>query len=149
MSTDPNSFLMAAGTRSFKFDSAGVTAKGTIVSLEMQQQRDIKNSLPKFWDDAKTQPMMQLRIVLQTDERDGEDDDGQRAIYVKGNMQQAVRDAVKTAGASQIEEGGTLAVQYVKDGVPTNVGFNPPKEYRAQYAAPEKQPVGVPVADLI
>lgn len=149
MNADPNSFLMAAGTRSFKFDAPGATTKGTIVSLEMQQQRDIKNNQPKFWDDAKTQPMMQLRIVLQTDERDGEDDDGQRAIYVKGNMQQAVRDAVKAAGATQIEEGGTLAVQYVKDGTATTVGFNPPKEYRAQYAPPVKQPAAVAVADLI
>lgn len=147
--SDPTAFLMSSGSKSFKFDQHGATVKGTILSLDMQQQRDIKTGQPKYWDDAKAQPMMQLRVVLQTDERDNDDDDGQRAIYVKGNMQQAVRDAVKTAGADTIEVGGTLAVQYVKDGVATTVGFNPPKEYAAQYKPPVSQPAAVAVADLI
>lgn len=150
MSADPTSFLMASGTKAFKFDEIGATAKGTIVSLEMQQQRDIKDNTPKWWDDAKTQPMMQLRVVLQTDERDGEDDDGHRALYVRGNMQQAVRDAIKAAGATTIEEGGTLAVQYTGNGTASKPGFNPPKEYRSQYAPPVAQPAtAVAVADLI
>lgn len=146
-SSDPNAFLMNAGTKSFKFDQHGATVKGPIVSLDMQQQRDIKSGQPKYWDEAKAQPMMQLKVVLQTDERDGEDDDGQRAIYVKGQMQQAVRDAIKVAGAMTIEEGGTLAVKYVKDGVATTVGFNPPKEYAAQYKPPVA--AAVAVTDLI
>lgn len=147
--SDATSFLMNAGTKSFKFDQHGAVAKGTVVSLEMQQQRDIKSGQPKWWDDAKTQPMMQLRVVLETEERDGEDDDGHRAIYVKGQMQAAVRDAIKAAGATTIEEGGTLAVQYVKDGTATTIGFNPPKEYAAQYKPPANQPAVVAVADLI
>lgn len=147
--SDPNDFLMTSGTRSYKFDTLNATAKGTIVSLDMQQQRDIKNGQPKYWDEAKTQPMMQLRIVLQTDERDGDDDNGQRAIYVKGNMQQAVRDAIKAAGAEKIEEGGTLAVQYYANGQATTVGFNPPKLYKAQYKPPVSEAGSVAVADLI
>lgn len=148
--SDPNDFLMASGIKSFKFERVNATAKGTIVSLEMQQQRDIKNGQPKFWDDQKTQPMMQLRIVLATDERDSEDDTGHRAIYVKGNMQQAVRDAIKAAGAEKIEEGGTLAVQYTGNGQATTVGFNPPKLYKAQYKAPAASPVSaVAVDDLL
>lgn len=147
--SDPNDFLMASGTKSFKFDTINATAKGTIVSLDMQQQRDIKTGQPKFWDDQKTQPMMQLRVVLATDEHDGEDDNGHRAIYVKGNMQQAVRDAIKAAGAEKIEEGGTLAVQYYDNGQATTVGFNPPKLYKAQYKPPSVTPAAVAVADLI
>lgn len=147
--SDPNDFLMASGTRSFKFDAINATAKGTIVSLDMQQQRDIKTGQPKWWDDQKTQPMMQLRVVLATDERDGDDDNGHRAIYVKGNMQQAVRDAIKAAGAEKIEEGGTLAVQYHADGQATTVGFNPPKLYKAQYKPPSVTPAAVAVDDLL
>lgn len=147
--SDPNDFLMASGTRSFKFDTLNATAKGTIVSLDMQQQRDIKTGQPKFWDDQKTQPMMQLRVVLATEERDGDDDNGQRAIYVKGNMQQAVRDAIKATGADKIEEGGTLAVQYYDNGQATTVGFNPPKLYKAQYKPPSVTPAAVAVDDLI
>lgn len=147
--TDPNAFLMSAGVKPFKFEKHGDTVKGTIVSLEMQQQRDIKDNSLKWWDDAKTQPMMQLRIVLATDHRDDDDDDGQRAIYVKGNMQQAVRDAIKAAGATTIQEAGTLAVQYTKDGTASKPGFNPPKEYRAQYQPPPATPTAVAVDDLI
>lgn len=149
MTTDPNAFLMSSGIKSFKFEQVNATAKGPILSLEMQQQRDIKDNTPKWWDDAKSQPMMQLRVVLKTDERDGDDDDGARAIYVRGQMQQAVRDAVKAAGANVIEEGGILAVQYTGNGTASKPGFNPPKEYRAQYAPPVNQPAAVAVADLI
>ena len=147
--SDPNDFLMASGIKSFKFEQVNDTAKGIIVSLEMQQQRDIKTGQPKFWDDQKTQPMMQLRIVLATDEHDSDDDNGHRAIYVKGNMQQAVRDAIKAAGAEKIEEGGTLAVQYTGNGHATTVGFNPPKLYKAQYKPPSVTPAAVAVDDLL
>lgn len=134
--TDPNSFLMSTGTKSFKFDEVGKTVKGSVLSLDVQQQRDLKTQEPKFWDKEKTQPMMQLRIVLQTDAREDDNDDGQRAVYAKGNMQNAIREAIKAAGKDKIEVGGTLAVKYEKDGKSETVGFNPPKEYKAQYAAP-------------
>lgn len=147
--SDANDFLMGAGIKSFKFTNHGDTVKGQILSLDMQQQRDIKTGQPKFWDDQKAQPMMQLRIVLQTDEHDGDDDNGQRAIYVKGNMQQAVRDAIKAAGAEKIEEGGILAVQYTSDGQATNTAFNPPKIYKAQYKQPSVTPAAVAVDDLL
>lgn len=147
--TDANAFLLASGIRSHKFDTIGSTAKGTIESLDMQQQRSIDDGAPLYWDDAKTQPKMQLRIVLVTDDRDGEDDDGRRAIYVRGQMQQAVRDAIKAAGADKIEEGGTLAVQYTADGEPPKRGMNAPKIYKAQYKTPSVTPAAVAVDDLL
>lgn len=146
--TDPNSFLMSSGTKSFKFDTIGATAKGTIVSLDMQQQRSMAGD-PLYWDDAKTQPKMQLRIVLDTGIIEEPDDDGQRAIYVKGNMQQAVRDAIKAAGVDKIEEGGTLAVQYTGDGNAPKTGLNKPKLYKAQYKQPSVTPTAVAVDDLL
>jgi hypothetical protein len=87
--TDAQSFLMGTGVKSFKFDEVGKTVKGTVLSLDLQQQRDLKTKEPKFWDKEKEQPMMQLRIVLQTDAREDDNDDGQRAVYAKGNMQNA------------------------------------------------------------
>ena len=147
--TDVNRFLMSSGTKSHKFDPVGSTIKGTIESAEIQQQRSIDNGDPLYWDDAKTQPKNQVRIVLQTDERDGEDDDGRRAIYVKGQMQNAVRDAVIAAGVDKLEEGGTLAVQYYADGEPPKKGMNAPKQYKAQYRPPEVTPAAVAVDDLI
>lgn len=147
--TDPNTFLLASGVPSFKFTTIGATAKGIIESLDMQQQNDFESGAPLWWDENKTQPKMQLRIVLATDEHDGEDDDGRRAIYVKGEMQKAVRDAIKAAGADKIEEGGTLAVQYHADGEPPKKGMNKPKLYKAQYKQPSITPSAVAVDDLL
>jgi hypothetical protein len=132
--TDPNDFLLSSGVPSFKFDKHGDTAKGQVISLDMQQQRDFTTQAPMTWDDGR--PRQQLRIVLATDTRDGDNDNGHRAIYVKGNMQAAVRDAVKAADASKIEVGGTLAVRYAGDGEPPKRGLNPPKEYKAKYEPP-------------
>lgn len=145
---DPNDFLLAGGVPSFKFDSIGAVAKGPIVSLDMQQQRDFTSGDPQWWDDAKTQPKMQLRIVLATDQHDGDQDNGHRAIYVKGQMQQAVRDAIKKAGAQKIEVGGTLAVKYDSDGEPPKPKLNAPKLYVAKYEPPTATTTAVDADDL-
>lgn len=145
--TNPNDFLMGGGVKSFKFETTGQVAKGPILELAMQQQRDFKTSVPKFWDDGN--PMMQLRVVIQTDEREpGTDDDGQRALYLKGEAQKAVRDAIRTAGAKQIEVGGTLALQYIGDGEARG-NLNPPKLFKAEYKAPVAQPQAVSADSLI
>jgi hypothetical protein len=144
--TDPNDFLLSTGIPSFKFETHGDTARGTIVSLDMQQQRDFNTGLPVSWDDGK--PKMQLRIVLETELRDNDQDNGQRAIYVKGQLQQAVRDAIKTAGAQKIEVGGTLAVRYDSDGEPPKKGLNAPKQYRAKYEPPSPGITAVDADDI-
>ena len=144
----PNDFLMGGGVPSFKFDEVGKTAKGPILSLDMQQQKDFSTGKPKFWDNTG-EPMMQLRVVLQTDERDPSitDDDGQRALYLKGESQKAVRDAVREAGARSIDVGGTLTLKYTGDGEPAAKGLNPPKLFKAKYVAPA--PSSVDADDLI
>lgn len=147
--TDANAFLMSSGTTSFKFDVIGTTCKGTIESLEMMQQRSIDDGSLAFWDEAKTQPKMQLRIVVETDERDGDDDDGRRAVYAKGEMQKAIRDAIKAAGCDKIEEGGTLAVQFYAEGDAPKRGMNKPKLYKAQYKPPSVTPAAIGADDLL
>lgn len=147
--TDANAFLMSSGTKSFKFDVIGKTAKGIIETLDLQQQRSIDDGAPLFWDDAKMQPKMQVKIVLETEERDSEDDDGRRAVYAKGQMQNAIRDAVIAAGVDKLEEGGTLAIQYHDDGEPPKRGMNAPKLYKAQYKPPTITPAAVAVDDLL
>jgi hypothetical protein len=146
--TDPNDFLLASGVPSFKFDTIGTTAKGQIISLDMMQQKDFTSGALLTWEDGR--PKMQLRIVLATDQRDPEinDDNGHRAIYIRGQAQQAVRDAIKAAGASKIEVGGTLAVRYDSDGEPPKKGLNAPKQYKAKYEAPAAQTTAVDPEDL-
>jgi hypothetical protein len=133
---DANEFLLAGGVTSAKFETAGTTVSGTICrDPEVQQQREIDSGKPKFWDDGN--PRKQIVIHLQTAGRDPEleDDDGVRAIYVRGNMLRAVREAVRKAGG-KLETGGVLTVTYTGDGERKAAGFNPPKLYTASYTPP-------------
>lgn len=144
--TDPNDFLLSSGVPSFKFTNHGDTVKGPIVTLDMQQQRKFDTQELMVWDDGR--PRMQLRSVLATDAHDDDDDNGHRAIYIKGNMQAAVRDAVKAAGATKIEVGGILTVRYTGDGPPPKKGLNAPKEFKAKYEPPTAATTAVDADDL-
>jgi hypothetical protein len=134
---DPNAFLMGGGAKSAKFDNEGDKVVGTILDMQVKQQTDIKTGSPRTWDNGD--PMMQLVVTLQTDARDDEDDDGQRTLYVKGQMQRAVQDAVRKAGARGLAEGGRLGVKFVSTAEPKQRGFNGAKQYAAQYEAPVVQ----------
>jgi hypothetical protein len=130
-------FLMGGGVPSAKFPDIGTTVTGVITHIaEPQQQRDFASGAPKTWDDGS--PMMQLPVHLLTEQRDPDiaDDEGLRAIYIKGGLVKAVRDAVRQAGGKGLEVGGTLTVTYARDGVAKQRGFNPPKEYDVTYASP-------------
>lgn len=128
-------FLMGGGgAPSAKFDTRGVTVAGRITEPPaVQQQRDIQTGEKKFWNDGN--PMMQLVVTVQTDRRDPgvPDDDGRRRLFVKGQMKQAIQDAVKLSGARSLEVGGHLSVTYTHDGEAKQRGFSPPKQYRAEY----------------
>lgn len=150
-----NDFLMGGGgAPSAKFSAIGTSYSGRITEQPtVEQQRDFTTGNPKFWDDGN--PMMQLVVTIQTDQRDPsvEDDSGKRRLYVKGQLKSAVQDAVRAAGARGLEVGGTLTVTYTHDGQPKKAGFNPPKMFRAEYVAaavtelhapePQQVPAGV------
>lgn len=149
MSIDPNDILLGGGIQAAKFPTVGTVVKGTVVRSEAAQQTEFGTNKLKVYDDGK--PMMQVVITLQTDERDGVDDDGQRKLYVRGQMLSAVRDALKAAGA-KLELGGSLAVKYESDKASEKAGFNAAKQYVAQYQAPVGEPVpagGVAADDLL
>ncbi len=87
-----------------------------------------------WWDDAKTQPVMQTRIV-------GRAGDGiEYAIYPKAGsrMAKAITKAIIAAGEDDIEEGSRLRVKFSRYGEGKNPA-NPPKEYEAHYTAPQPQ----------
>ncbi|WP_192809767.1 hypothetical protein [Actinomadura rudentiformis] len=135
--TTPDQFLMSGGVTSAKFPAVGTTVTGTITTEpEVRQQTDIQTGTPKTWGDGS--PRMQLVVILATSERDPEipDDDGERAVYIKANMQKAVRDAVRKAGANGLAVGGTLSITYSGDGQAKGAGFNPPKLFTAAYQPP-------------
>lgn len=132
---DDLSNFFSGGVPAFQFKNHGDKAKGEIVSAELQQQRHIDTGTPLTWDDGS--PRMQCKVILATTEHDPNraDDNGHRALYVKGKMQQAVAEALRKSGAKSLEIGGTLAVEYHDDGEPTKRGFNAPKLYKAAFKA--------------
>lgn len=142
--TNPTDFLLGGGTKSAKFDRIGDEVSGTIASPpEVRQQTDMTTGKPKVWDNGD--PVMQLVVRLQTDQRDpaDPDDDGVRAVYVKGSkkpesksLHAAVAGAVRASGAKSLEVGGRLTVRFVGEGVAERRGFNPPKHYEATYVPP-------------
>lgn len=134
--TDANALLMGSSIPSATFPEAGTEHKGVILGFDSVQAKNFKTQKPEFWDDGN--PKMQVRITLQTDERDpeAESDNGVRRLYVSSKgMREAIAAAVKKTGASGLAVGGKLAVQYTRDGQSEN-GLNPPKMYAAFYQPP-------------
>lgn len=131
-------FLKSGGSKSAKFDNPGDVCKGTVVAAEVRQQTEFGTGVPRTYDDGN--PMMQLVVTLQTDQREDDEDDGRRNVYVKGAKKDpqsgtgALIAALTAAGATDLAEGGTLAVQFTGYGVATR--GNPPRQWRMEYQPP-------------
>jgi hypothetical protein len=151
--TDPNAFLMGGACPSAKFPTPpkngkpGTTVAGTIESFSIAQQTEIGTMKPLYWDNGDKK--MQLVVTLQTEERDDQikDDDGRRRLFATGGkatnragdawtMMVAIRNAIKAANATGLEEGGWLSVAWADEGEQTRGGFNKPKLYKAAYKPP-------------
>ncbi|MFE7077906.1 hypothetical protein ACFU96_48350 [Streptomyces sp. NPDC057620] len=129
-------FLLGGSVPSAKFPTIGTTVTGRVTERpSVEQQRDFTTGELKWWEDGK--PQLQLVVTVSTSERDPEnpDDDGTRRFYIKGQLKNAVAQAVRSAGAKGVEVGGTLTITYARDGQKSNPRFNAPKEYTAQYVA--------------
>lgn len=117
---DANAVLMGGGgPKAWKFEEPGTTRVGTIAAPPVaRQERDYdKNNPgggdPKFYPSGD--PIMGVVVEVQTTERDPsiEDDTGARTFYVEGRyIKEAVRDAVRAAGAPGLEVGGQLSVTF-------------------------------------
>lgn len=139
--TQPQSIggFFSGGSKSFSWKDKplGTVCEGTILEIHPPQQAtDPVDGTPVF--NKKTQrPKMQVRIDLQTNERDPQDpdDDGRRGLYVGGWMQGAVGDALRKAGAPNNEPqvGGYLWVQ-LTERQPNDVpALAPINKFVAQY----------------
>ena len=117
-----------------KFPTIGTLHKGTIVSLNERQARKFGTDELDTWPNGD--PKMELVIGIT------EDDGETYTLYAKGQMRHAIRNA-----SQRLEIGATLAVKYVRDGE-AKKGLNAPKEYVAQYQAPNPQPIDL-ASDII
>lgn len=137
LNVSADDFIMGGGYPSAKFSQIGDYVEGVIDHKPTpQQQRNYETGDPEFWDNGE--PKVQVRVVLQTDERDDSipDDVGLRAVYVKAELQKAFRDAMRAVQVKTLEPGGWVRVSYVGNGVNKNPRLNPPKLYEVIYRPP-------------
>lgn len=132
---DPNSLIIGSGGRSASFKEHGDQVYGTIVSSRTRQQTDLDGKL-KFYEDGNA--VWEVVITLATELHEDDEDDGVRNVYAKGQMLQALRNAVLKAGAKGIADGGKLIVRFVSTAEPARKGINGAKQYYVKYQVPEQ-----------
>ena len=114
--------LPQQGARSFQFAHVGASVSGVIIDVGEQQQTDFESGLPAVWPDGK--PKMMTVCTLQTELHEDQDDDGIRAVYLKGSAKPETQStmaaflgAMRRAGLSKtIPDNTRLTLTYVGDG---------------------------------
>jgi hypothetical protein len=127
--------LLNSWPRSAKFPAVGTRVGGRVVrDAEEIQQRDFDTGEPLTWADGN--PRMQLVVTVDTGNPDPDDpdDDGERSIYVKGQMLSATRAACKKAKKFVIAEGDVFAVTFVaEEPLPKGKRGLPKKVYEVEF----------------
>lgn len=135
---DPNEFLFGSSVPSARFNQPGDFVAGYICTPPVTREMTAfgTGELLK-WPSGEQK--YQVVVTLQTDQRDPslQDDDGRRCVYIKGkNLTNAVKVAVRTAGARGLSEGGWMSVSYTNDDMTSTAPIKP-KVYAVQYQAPQ------------
>lgn len=135
--------FLAGGTKSasFKDKPIGFGYTGVIVEdPKVSQQTDPDSGELEYWPSGE--PKWQLVVKIRTGLREAPDDDGVRAIYVKGkSLTDGVKKAVQEVGGGSLKRGGTLTVTYAGDGPqPAKSHHNKPKLYTVTYVPPVVDP---------
>lgn len=130
-------FFGATRGRGISFPNPGDSVSGTIVAVHPPEQAtDPSTQAPAF--DRNGKPKMQVRIDLETTQRDPEDpdDDGSRTLYVRGWMRGTIADALKEVGETEPKPGGVLTVTFTHQEKPTSPGLSGIKKFSAVYKPP-------------
>jgi hypothetical protein len=142
------SLFDTTGGRGIKFSNQGDTITGTITKPPFEKQQTVFGTdKPATYDNGD--PKMQILVALSTPLREDANDDGDRTLYVASKkMKDAIADAMRNAGASDIEVGGTLSVTFTGFDPASKNPQNPAKLYAATYTKPSsafgQQPVAQP-----
>lgn len=147
-----------AGGNAWSAKNIGDRITGEIKLIERRQQRGFGEGAGLLtWDDGS--PRMLTYIEIETDLRESDDDDGVRALYLKGGKnfepaegkglsgELALVEAAKKAKMSTIEVGSVLTVVHTGVAKPTTRGYQGAKLYQMKLEAP-KQSVSVDDFDL-
>lgn len=128
---DPNSLLVGKSVPSISFKDAkvGDAFTGIITGLETSQVRNYEDSTKlEFWDDGS--PKLQVVVTLATEYGDGNEDDGERKLYLFGQKLTAAKAALKEAGMDKLELGTNLTITYSGTKPSSNKKYNDVKLYK-------------------
>lgn len=161
MTDDLDRMLSGAAKTAFnKTTPIGTTVTGIVRDITVRQATEYGTGAPQFFPsgDPKEQIIVEVQLDAGTYTPEDEDDDGVRAIYVKGWGQQrrAFQEAAKRDGKPGI--GDRFTATYKGDGVNKQGGF-PPKEFEyriqpmqasadAQWASPPSNDIADKVKRL-
>jgi hypothetical protein len=129
--------LLLGGAPAAKFPTVGTKIVGKVLAQKKQQSRDMATGDFKTWDNGD--PMYEIVFTIATEERDSslEDDDGTRRLFARGQMLNAIGQALRKVQWKNTLVGGTLGVKYDHDGEAKTRGFSPPKVYVAMFDPPD------------
>lgn len=135
--TDTTGFW--GGAASISFDAQKGYVKGSprggqILSKSISDQTKMGTGEVIRWKDGS--PRKQMVLLLQTTERSDPQDNGQRQLFIKGDLPRATREAFQAVGATDVEIGGWLYAAWVDDKPPVQSGYSPQKIYKCIYAPP-------------
>lgn len=124
----------------FKFTDPGDRIKGIIVEPPTTLPLTEYNS-DKVKHDADGNPVMQVLLLLATEQRADENHDGRWRVYLdKPLLKAAVLRGLKDAGASSLEVGGELSIEFT--GWRQTGGFSA-KDFTAKYFSVQQSgPIG-------
>lgn len=117
-----------------KHDEPGTTVAGLVLAQQLTNQVDPKTKKPKTARNGR--PLMQLEVVILTSWQVDPDDDGRRMLFVKGNLQKAIKQGIIAAGDDDLRIGARLTIAYTGLGAAFNQDYSPPKLYAAKYEPP-------------
>lgn len=122
---DLNNDTLKNTAPSFKFPTPGTTIKGWFLDGDRLPDTDLDGQ-PRLWADGTPRHVYVLTILTP--------DGDTVAVWARGRMWQAIREAVATGGGWA--NGGRITITYTGDGEPTKPGYAPPKLFTATWKPP-------------
>lgn len=117
-------FLGGGGTSlpAVKFTTVGDKVVGNVTNIKKLEDRDPNGTL-KTWPNGDPKYVFVFNLGTEG---------GEVALWVRGNMVKAIKEAAAASGVTGTLLGCQLAVQYTGDGEPSVKGYHAPKLFRAQ-----------------
>lgn len=145
---DPFAQFLTGGLTAAKWPQIGFVVEGVVKGAVLRQQSNYDTGALEFWSDGS--PRMQLVVDLQSTptgvtwkglhnvQHAVPNDDGMRALYVKGNLQKAFTKALRDANAS-FEMGGHLRIERAQDIPNADSKKAPAHDYVVTWTAPSAE----------